>query len=101
MREYINSLKIPENSGKKIGLFRTICSIVGGLVVAYLGMTLLIFIIPGSAGESIIVPLLLNTFAWASAALWISLSKTKYVALQRCVIPTLIFGIALIILYNI
>ncbi|RBQ27915.1 hypothetical protein [Aliarcobacter vitoriensis] len=101
MINYLNSLKVVESSGKKIGLFRTICSIVGGLIVAYLGMTLLIFIIPGTAGESIIVPLLFNTFAWASVALWISLSKSKYIALLRCVVPTLIFGIALIILYNI
>ncbi len=101
MRDYINKLKIAETSGKKIGLFRTICSIFGGLIVAYLGMTLLIFIIPGSAGESIIVPLLLNTFAWAVAALWISLSKTKYIALLRSTLPSLIFGILLIILYNI
>ena len=77
MKQYINNLKIVEKSGKKIGLFRTICSIFGGLLLAYLGMTLLVFIIPGSAGESIIVPLLLNTFAWASVALWISLSKSK------------------------
>lgn len=101
MRKYINKLKVAETSGKKIGLFRTICSIFGGLIVAYLGMTLLIFMIPGSAGESIIVPLLLNTLAWAVIALWISLSKTKYIALLRCVVPSLIFGILLIILYNI
>ena len=101
MKQYINNLKIVEKSGKKIGLFRTICSIFGGLLLAYLGMTLLVFIIPGSAGESIIVPLLLNTFAWASVALWISLSKSKYIALLRCTIPSLIFSIILIILYNI
>ncbi|OCL85312.1 MULTISPECIES: hypothetical protein [Arcobacteraceae] len=101
MKQYINNLKIVEKSGKKIGLFRTICSIFGGLLLAYLGMTLLVFIIPGSAGESIVVPLLLNTFAWASVALWISLSKSKYIALLRCTIPSLIFSIILIILYNI
>ncbi|TLS72940.1 hypothetical protein FE246_00190 [Aliarcobacter thereius] len=101
MKQYINNLKIVEKSGKEIGLFRTICSIFGGLLLAYLGMTLLVFIIPGSAGESIVVPLLLNTFAWASVALWISLSKSKYIALLRCTIPSLIFSIILIILYNI
>ncbi|OCL87883.1 hypothetical protein AAX26_00980 [Aliarcobacter thereius] len=101
MKQYINNLKIVEKSGKKIGLFRTICSIFGGLLLAYLGMTLLVFIIPGSAGESIVVPLLLNTFAWASVALWISLSKSKYIALLRSTIPSLIFSIILIILYNI
>ena len=31
MKELIQNLKIPENSGKKIGLFRTICAIFGGL----------------------------------------------------------------------
>jgi hypothetical protein len=101
MKELIKSLSVPEASGKKIGLFRTLCAIFGGLMVAYLGMTLLVFIIPGTAGESIIVSLLLNTLAWAIIALWISLSKTKYIALLRCTVPTLIFGILLIILYNI
>lgn len=101
MKKYLNQLKAAETSGTKIGLFRTICSIFGGLMVAYLGMTLLVFIIPGTAGESIIVSLLLNTLAWAIIALWISLSKTKYIALLRCTVPTLIFGILLIILYNI
>ncbi len=101
MKEYIQKLKIPEKNGKKIGLFRTICSIFGGLIVAYLGMTLLIYIIPGTPGETIIVPLLLNTLAWSSAALWISLSKTKYIALLRVIIPTIVFSILLIIFYNI
>lgn len=101
MRNYINKLKVPENSGKRIGLFRTFCAIFGGLAVAYLSMTLLVFIIPGSAGESIIVPLLLNTFAWAVASLWISVSSSRYLALLKCVVPSLIFGIILIILFNI
>lgn len=101
MKELIKNLSIPEQSGKKIGLFRTLCAIFGGLLVAYLGMTLLIYIIPGSPGESIIVPLLLNTMAWAGVALWISVSSTKLIALLRVVIPTLIFSILIAILYNI
>ena len=101
MKELIKNLSIPEQSGKKIGLFRTLCAIFGGLLVAYLGMTLLIYIIPGTPGESIIVPLLLNTMAWAGVALWISVSSTKLSALLRVVIPTLIFSILIAILYNI
>ena len=94
-------LSIPEKSGKKIGLFRTICAIFGGLFIATFGMTLLIYIIPGSAGETIIVPLLLNTFAWAASALWISLSPSKWIALLRFVVPSSIAAIILIVLYNI
>lgn len=101
MKELIKTLSIPEQSGKRIGLFRTLCAIFGGLLVAYLGMTLLIYIIPGTPGESIIVPLLLNTMAWAGVALWISVSSTKLIALLRVVIPTLIFSILIAILYNI
>ena len=100
MKELIKNLSIPEQSGKKIGLFRTLCAILGGLLVAYLGMTLLIYIIPGSAAESIVVPLLFNTLFWAISALWISLSYTKLIALLRVLIPTFIFTILLIILYN-
>jgi len=101
MKKLIKSLSIPESSGKKIGLFRTICAIFGGLLVAYLSMTLLIFLIPASVGESIIIPLLLNTFVWAVCALWISLSSTKLNALLKVIVPSSIFSILIIILYNI
>jgi hypothetical protein len=101
MKNLIKTLSTPEQSGKKIGLFRTLCAIFGGLLVSYLGMTLLIYIIPGKPGESIIVPLLFNTMAWAMIALWISISPTKLSAILRVVIPTLIFTILIAILYNI
>lgn len=101
MNELIKILSTPEESGRKIGVFRTLCAIFGGLLVAYLGMTLLIYIIPGKPGESIIVPLLFNTMAWAMIALWISVSPTKLSAILRVVIPTLIFSILIAILYNI
>ena len=101
MKELIKNLSTPEQSGKRIGLFRTLCAIFGGLLVAYLGMNLLLYIIPGTPGESIIVPLLLNTMAWAGVALWISVSSTKLSAILRVVIPSLIFSILIAILYNI
>ncbi|MCG3688961.1 hypothetical protein N5U17_06215 [Aliarcobacter butzleri] len=101
MKELIKSLSVPEESGKKIGLFRTLCAIFGGLIVAYLGMTLLIYMIPGKPGESIVVPLLFNTMAWAIVALWISLAYSKLSAILRVIIPTLIFSILIAILYNI
>jgi hypothetical protein len=100
MKELIKNLSIPEQSGKKIGLFRTLCAIFGGLLVAYLGMTLLIYIIPGTPGESIIVPLLLNTMAWAISAIWISVAPTKLSAILRVIIPTFLFSILIAILYN-
>lgn len=101
MKKLIKNLSIPEQSGKKIGLFRALCAIFGGLIVAYLGMTLLIYIIPGSAGESIVVPLLFNTMAWAGVAIWISVAPSRLIAILRVVIPTLIFSILIAILYNI
>ncbi|KLE07616.1 hypothetical protein AF80_11560 [Aliarcobacter butzleri L355] len=101
MKELIKSLSIPETSGKKIGLFRALCAIFGGLIVAYLGMTLLIYMIPGKPGESIVIPLLFNTMAWAIVALWISLAYSKLSAILRVIIPTLIFSILIAILYNI
>lgn len=101
MKKLIKTLSIPEASGKKIGLFRTLCAIFGGLLVAYLGMTLLIYIIPGNAGESIVVPLLFNTMAWAGVAIWISVAPSRLSALLRVVIPALIFSILIAVLYNI
>lgn len=88
---YLKHLKKPEKSGNKIGLFRTLCAVFGGLSVAYLGMTLLIYIIPGTPGESIIVPLLFNTLAWAIAALWIVVAPTKWSALMRSLVPSVLF----------
>jgi hypothetical protein len=101
MKNLIKTLSTPEKSGRKIGLFRALCAIFGGLLVSYLGMTLLIYMIPGKPGESIIVPLLFNTMAWAMIALWISISPSKLSAILRVVIPTLIFTILIAILYNI
>lgn len=99
MKEFIKRLAIPEKSGKRIGLLRTFCAIFGGLAVAYLGMTLLIYIIPGSPGESIIVPLLFNTMVWAGVALWISVAPSRLHALFRSVVPSTVFLILILILY--
>lgn len=101
MKEYINSLKIAEISGKKIGLFRTICSIFGGLSVAYLGMTLFTFILPIDVFGALRISTHFYCILWAIIALWISLSKTRYIALLRSIVPSLIFGIILIVLFYI
>jgi len=93
------TLSTPEKSGRRIGLFRTLCAIFGGLIVAYLGMTLLVFLIPTEASKSITIPLMLNTLAWAAIALWISISPTKWIALLRSVIPSFIFAIAITFAY--
>ena len=95
----LKELSQPEKSGKTIGLFRGICAIIGGLCVAYLGMTLLIFLLPVTPGESIIIPLLFNTFVWAVSALWIVLAPTKLSALLRSVVPSLCFAIIIAVLF--
>jgi hypothetical protein len=95
----LKKLSEPEKSGKTIGLFRGICAIIGGLCVAYLGMTLLIFLLPVTPGESIIIPLLFNTLVWAVAALWIVLAPTKLSALLRSVVPTLCFATLIAVLF--
>lgn len=88
-----------EPKGNKIGLFRAFMAIFGGLLLAYLGMTLGVFLIPGSAGESIIIPLLFNTLAWAVASLWIVLAPTRLGVLWRALGSTLFVSIALLILF--
>ncbi|QKF81005.1 hypothetical protein [Halarcobacter ebronensis] len=89
----------PEKNGRKIGLFRILSAIFGGLIVSYLGMTLLAFIIPVEIAKSAIISIMFNTFAWAIAATWISLSFTKLEALLRFLVPSFIFAILLYILY--
>ncbi|AXH13118.1 hypothetical protein [Halarcobacter bivalviorum] len=91
------NLSTPENSGKKIGLFRTLCSIFGGLLVSYLFMTLLTFLIPAPLGESLVIPIYLYTLLWAVLSFWIALSYTKLIALKRVFIPSLICAIGILL----
>ncbi len=95
---YVN-LNTPEENGKKIGLFRILCAIFGGLVLAYLSMTFITFIIPDKVENSIILPLLFNTLIWSCTVLWISLSPTKLIAFFRFFIPSLLFAILIYILF--
>ncbi|AXH11619.1 hypothetical protein [Halarcobacter bivalviorum] len=93
---YLNS---PEKDGKKIGLFRGVLSIIGGLLLAYLGMTLFALLPFMEVKEAAILSIMFNTFVWACATTWIALSISKLQALYRFIIPTSLFSIALIILY--
>ena len=96
IKKLYNYLSTPESNGKKIGLFRIITSIFGGLIVAYLGMTLLAVIIPLKVEESSIISILFNTLAWACVASYIALSYTKLSALLKFLLPTIIFSISLL-----
>lgn len=99
IKKIYTNLVTPEISGKKIGIFRIICSVFGGLVVAYLGMTLLAFVIPLEIKQSAIFSIMFNTLAWALASTYIALSYTKLSALLKVIVPTIIFSIMLYILY--
>lgn len=99
LKKIYNNLNTPELSGKKIGLFRVICAIFGGFLVAYLGMTFLTFLIPDSVENAIFVPLLFNTLAWSIVALWIVVAPSKLSALLRVIIPILIFCILIYIFF--
>ena len=99
LKRFYEYLAVPEISAKRIGLFRTLAAIFGGLIVSYLGMTLVAFIIPLEVKQSGIISIMFNTFAWACTATWIALSYTKLAALLKVLIPTVIFSISLYILY--
>ncbi|AFL69280.1 hypothetical protein [Sulfurospirillum barnesii] len=99
LKQRFSHLAIPEKNAKRIGMFRTLCAIFGGLCVAYLGMTLLLFILPVSPGESLVIPLLFNTLAWALASLWIVLAPTRLRALWRSVLPTLCFAVLIVFFF--
>ncbi len=98
MRNLLTHFFTPEADGRKIGLFRSLCAIFGGLLVAYLGMTLVAMMIPGHVGAALVVPLMFNTLAWACVALWIVLSPSKGEALCRCLVPTTVFALLIFIL---
>ncbi len=95
LKNIYSYFKIPEKDGKKIGLFRIICSVLGGLLVAYLGMTLVAFLLPLEIKEAAIISIMFNTFAYAGAITWIALASSKLDALKRVLIPTTIFTILL------
>ena len=95
IKKIYNYLSIPEDNAKRIGIFRIITSILGGLIVAYLGMSLLAIIIPLKVQESAVISIMFNTLTWATLAVYIALSYTKLEALLKVIIPTIIFSIAL------
>lgn len=99
MREFINRLKIPEKSGKKIGLFRIVCAIFGGLLIALLLMALLITLTPTNKESMTLATILIDGSVWAILAFWISLSSSKYIALKRAVIPIFVLAVILLIVY--
>ena len=99
MKEYINSLKIPENSGKRIGLFRIVCAIFGGAIITLLTVSVVLTIIPKNKEPMTIASIILDGSIWAIVAFWISLSISKYIAILRCIIPIIILGLILIIIY--
>lgn len=83
-------LATPEPNGKKIGLFRIITAIFGGLVLSYLSLCVLVAFDSPFKNDFAVIALLYNTLAWAAVALWIALAPTKLGALLRFVLPTLI-----------
>lgn len=93
--KYIKSLKQPETTGRKIGLFRIICSIFGGLITGYLFMILVALLIPTKIEEAAVVSIMLNTLAWSAFAVYIALSYTKLNALLRFLIPSIIFALCI------
>ncbi len=99
IKKVYKKLSTAEKNGKKIGLFRTLCSIFGGLIIAYLGMTFLAFILPGKTEESAIIAIMFNTLIWVIVSIYIILSPTRLIALLRFSIPTFVFIILNYIYY--
>lgn len=87
-----------ESSKIRIGWFRTLCAIFGGLAVAYTGMTLTVILIPSAVSQSMLFAMLFLPFVWACAALWVTLAVTRLRALLRSVIPVVIFCLAIMLL---
>lgn len=99
IKQLYTILSTPENSGKKIGLFRIICSVFGGLISAYLAMIVVAFLIPSRIQEAAVFSIMFNTLAWALFSIYIALAPTKLDSLLRFLLPTIIFSIIIYILY--
>ncbi len=92
----VTILNQTEKAGAKIGPWFFLCSFFGGLLVAYSGMTLMVFLIPAPVKHAIIVPFLFMPFAWALAALWISVAPNRLNALLRGLVPSIVFAIGIL-----
>ncbi len=99
IKQIYTKLNTPEKRGKPLGWLRVSCSIFGGLILAYLSMTLLAFILPLRIQEAAIISIMFNTFIWACATTYIALAYTKFSALLRFLLPSTLCAIALYILY--
>ncbi len=94
MKEIYKAMAAPEKSGGHIGWFRALCAVFGGLAVAYSAMTLFVLLSISKTAHALFIPFLFTPFAWACAALWISLSPTRLGALLRSLVPTFVFFLA-------
>lgn len=97
IKRFYNYLLVPETNVKKIGTFRIITSIFGGLISAYLGMSVFAIIIPFEVQKSAVISIMFNTLAWAAFAIYIALSYTKLIALLRFLLPSIIFSLTLLL----
>lgn len=98
LNNIIKNLTTPESNGRKIGAFRIVFGLFGGLIVSYLTVTLFAILAPTSKPQSLVVSLYLYTFVWACCFLWISLSISKIIVILRVFIPSLIFSTLILIL---
>lgn len=92
-------LFLAEESGKTLGVFRSLVSILGGLVLSYLAMILLPFLLPLEIKESAVLSIMFSTFAWAIISTWIALAYTRFDVLLRFIVSSLFITISLYFLY--
>ncbi len=85
MKAFINSLKVPEISGKTIGLFRIFCAIFGGAIITLLTVSVVLTIIPKNKEPMTIASIILDGSIWAIVAFWISLSLANFCSCGRIV----------------
>lgn len=99
LNKWYKYLFLAEESGKTLGVFRGLVSILGGLILSYLAMILLAFIIPLDVKESAILSIMFSTFSWAIISTWIALAHTRFDVLLRVIIPIFFILISIYFLY--
>lgn len=92
--DFLKPVSVPDQQGGRMGWFRAVCAVFGGLAVAYSAMTLLVVLVPGDKTHALFIPFLFTPLAWACTGLWISLSRTRLQAVVRSCGPTLLFSLA-------
>ena len=89
MNKIIKNIFLKDNNNT-LGFIRIFFSIFGGLFVSYFLIMIISEQLQYSIFENIVIGIIILPFFWSAASLYIVMSKTKFIAILKALIPALI-----------